>query len=73
MGKLILKQCTCGKTISSNNGDLNKSKCFVCLDKEVTEATRKRTLKEYMGNIKKKVSKPPKNGGRLEKLAGIEE
>lgn len=67
-----LKQCKCGKTISKYNGDLEKEMCFVCLEKDISEATKKRNLKEFMTNVKKK-NKPRRIEKNLEKLAELGE
>lgn len=66
-----IKQCKCGKTISKFNGDLEKETCFVCLENQVNEATRKRTLSDYVKNVQKKDSKPRKKEPNLHKLADI--
>ncbi len=71
--KLILKKCKCSKTISKFNGDLEKRLCFTCIEKEVNEHTRLRNFKEYMGNNKKKVTKPKKIDPSIIKLAKLGE
>lgn len=70
--KLILKECSCGKTISNDNGDLQIEKCFVCIEKEQQEEERLIVHKKIMTNLKNKPRKEKakkKIGDRLEKIA----
>lgn len=67
--KCKLAQCSCGKTISKHNGDLDNKICFICKENESKREEKFRLIREGQSNRAKK--RPKKTEKDMEKLAKV--